>query len=318
MTMNRLNFFLMTAITAATILSSATSCISEGSEPADRSRAELRLSSGVEVQTRAAFTAANTQIPNGQTVSVYVDDAGSGTPQLYGNNELTADGSGNLSGGTPMYFPDNGHGVNIYAFHTGATLAGTFPASALTHTVSSDQSTLAGYVSSDLLYARRTGVARTSSAVALTFYHLLSKLQVAIVAGDGLTDSDIKGLTVGGTKPGATFTPGKSTVPADMTVSAAGTAAGITVQFDVSPNFTAPVYNEAVIVPQTVSAGTVFITVHLDSGDLVYRLPSDVTFEKGKIYEYRITARLTGLTLTSTIEDWTPVGTPETGNAETE
>jgi formylglycine-generating enzyme required for sulfatase activity len=311
MIMNGLKNFSMMAATAI-VLSAAASCISEESEQsADRSRVELRLSTGVEVQTRAAFPATDTQIPNGQTVAVYVDDADDDV-QLYGKNTLTANGSGGFTGGTAMFFPENGHDVDIYAFHTNATLPAdnTFPAAAITHTVSSDQSTLAGYAPSDLLYARATDVARTSSAVPLTFRHLLSKLQVAIVAGDGLTATSITGLTVGGTKLQATFTPDKATAPGAVAVSAAGTAVGITLGYTVSTDFAAPQYNDAIIVPQTVAAGTDFITVHTTGDNLVYKIPSGsgVTFQGGKKYIYKITARLTGLMLESSITDWDAIG----------
>ena len=57
-------------------------------------------------------------------------------------------------------------------------------------------------------------------------------------------------------------------------------------------------------------------------GQLFYTLPSgtgdtDLTLESGKIYKYEITVKLTGLTVTSTIGDWKPIGNgdPVKGNA---
>jgi hypothetical protein len=315
--MSGLKHFSMMTVTAALLLPAA-SCID--GDGTDGCRVELRLSSGVAVQTRADFSAADAQIPGGQRIAVYVDDAGDGSP-LYGNNVLTADGHGGFSGGTPMYFPDNGHGVNIYAIRAGTMPRGAaFPADTLAHTVSSDQRTFDGYASSDLLYARATDVAGTSSAVPLTFHHLLAKLQVAIVVDDGLSPSRITGLTVGGTKIRTTFMLSRSVAPTAVTATAYGAAADIAVSADVSPDFDIPVFNDAVIVPQIVAAGTDFITVHIAGGDnLIYKFHSPVPFDGRKKYEYRITARPTGLTVTCTVSDWTPVNPAATaGYAEME
>jgi hypothetical protein len=213
-----------------------------------------------------------------------------------------------------MNFPANGNSVDIYALHTNATLTATYPATALTHTVNSDQRTLAGYAPSDLLYARRINVARTASPVLMTFYHLLSKIQVAVMPGEGLTAADIAGISIGGTRLQAQFTPAKATNPDAVVITPAGTASPITVGADVSPNLTTNiVYNDAIIVPQTIASGTAFITVRLsDATNLVYRLPAATTFESGKKYGYLITTNTTGdlteLILTTIIEDWIPAG----------
>ena len=314
-----MNSFLVKAAIAAVVLPLAVMSCNSDKEVDDNTIVELRLSSGVEVRTKAAFTDSDTQIPGGEQVSVYVDDV-AGAVQLYGNNILVADGTGVLSGGTRMNYPANGNNVNIYALHTNATLPAAYPTSALTHTVRSDQRTLAGYAPSDLLYARRMDVARSPSPVLLTFYHLLSKLQVAVMPGEGLTAADITGITIGGTRPQAQFTLTKATSPDAVAITPTGAAAPITIGADVSTNLTTGIaYNDAIIVPQTVASGTTFITVHLSDGkSLVYRLPESTTFERGKKYIYLITAistaELTELILTSEIVDWTPGGT-HTGDA---
>jgi len=278
----------------------------------DNTRVELRLTSGLEVRTRAAFPATDLQIPNGERVNVYVDETG-GAVQLYGNNILLADGNGFLSG-TRMVFPTSGNNIDIYALHFNSSLTTTYPTTALTHTVSSDQRTLTGYAPSDLLYAKRTNVARTPSPVLLTFYHLLSKLQVAILPGEGLTAADIAGITIGGTRLQAQFTLAKATNPDAVAITATGTASPITIGADVSPNLTTNiVYNDAIIIPQTMASGTIFITVRLsDNTNLIYRLPENTTFESGKKYGYLITANstadLTDLILQTIIEDWIPTG----------
>ena len=317
--MNSRKFLIMAALAVGVLPVALTSCDrgdkgGNGNEgPANGEGTELRLSTGVETPSRAAFTAADTQIPGGENVAVWVDETG-GAVQLYGNNVLTADGIGDLDGGVRMFFPENGMSTDIYAIHTDAALGVAYPAAALTHTVRADQRALADYAASDLLYARTTNVAKTSSAIGMTFFHLLTKIQVAVKPGNGLTASDILGITIGGTKPDAVFTLDKSTAPAAIGVTAGGSVSDITTGVDVSDDFSAPRYNDAIIVPQSVAGNTPFITVHLAGGDLTYRLPSTIDFASGKKYIYQVTANLSWIILKSSIEDWTPIN-PVAGNA---
>jgi len=307
-----MNRFLTKAAKAAIILPLAIMSCNHDRDVDENTPVELRLSSGVEVRTRASFPDTDTQIPVGEQISVYVDETG-GAVQLYGNNILTADGNGNLTGGTRMNFPANGNSVDIYALHTNATLSTAYPASMLTHTVNADQRTLAGYAPSDLLYAKRTNVARTASPVLMNFYHLLSKIQVAIMPGEGLTAADITGISIGGTRLQAQFTLAKADASDAVVITAGGAVATITAGADVSANLTTNIaYNDAIIVPQTLAASTAFISIRLsDAANLVYRLPAATTFESGKKYGYLITANSTGLILTSIIEDWIPAGNTE-------
>ena len=292
------------------------SCNKSGDQPVSVPGTELRLSSGIEVQGRAAFPGADTQIPNGESLFVYVDETG-GAP-LYEKNVLTANGSGGMSGGVKMFFPESGRNADIYALHTNAVPAGNaYPTAALTHTVRTDQRILADYAASDLLYARTNNVAKTTVAVSMTFFHLLSKIQIAVKPGNGLTPAEITGITIRGTQVQAVFTPDKATAPNAIGVAAAGSTADIKVGIDITDDFTAARYNDAIIVPQTVAANTAFIVVHLTTGDLNYRLPANVTFTSGKRYIYQITANLAGLNLVSSIVDWAPIN-PVTGNATLE
>lgn len=307
---------LIIAVTAAALALTPVSCDDAAIVPDDGSKMELRLSSSVHAVTRADFTETDTQIADGEDVLVYVDETGLGT--LYEKITLTADGNGGLSGNTKMFFPESRKSADIYVLHTNAVWPGAaYPATAITHTVAADQQTLAGYAASDLLYSRSANVARTSAVVGLTFYHLLSKVEVAVMPGNGLTASYITGITIGGTKRDAAFTPDKATAPSAIPITASGLASAIAISSDVSANLSNPTYNAAVVVPQTLVAGTEFITVHLTTGYLVYRLPAETTFESGKKYVYKITANLAELVVTSSIVDWSPAD-PVTGSATLE
>ena len=66
------------------------------------------------------------------------------------------------------------------------------------------------------------------------------------------------------------------------------------------------ILNEAIIVPQTIEAGTAFIKITLAAGgELVYKMKDGgTTFESGKKYRYTITANQTAIEVSSSIHDW--------------
>ena len=84
----------------------------------------------------------------------------------------------------------------------------------------------------------------------------------------------------------ATFTPAKT--DETVTVTASGTTGENPIEIDADLDGTT--VNEAVIVPQTLAAGTEFIRITTTDGDeRVYSLPADKTFESGKKYRFTIT-----------------------------
>lgn len=290
----------------------------------DNWNGEIRLTSGIEVQTRATHNL-DELLKENESVHIWVDDAKDlqttvSEENLYENNVLTVGKGGALSGETTMYFPQSGNKVNIYALHTNATLTGnTFPDSELTHQVAQDQQTTVaesgkGYQGSDLVFAKSKDVERTSSAVSLTFAHLLSKIEVVLVAGDGLKANEIQTVEILNTKLNAKFTPSKT---ADFSVTADGTITAdqnpIKIDNETTPKSdatgtdeTKKVLNEAIIVPQTLASGTEFIRITTTGGGvLTYTLPAEKKFAEKTKYRYTVTANLTGLTVTSTISAWT-------------
>lgn len=309
------------------------SCSSNENDETDNSPVELRVSSGV---TTLLKSAANTQeniIANGEIVSLWVDDAGtspSPTP-LYKANQLTANGSNGFSYGTAMYFPQTGNAVDIYAIHgkfaTPFVSGDAFPAGAVTYSVESNQNILGGttFTNSDLLYACLKNVARNGNptTVPLTFYHMLSKLELAIKIGDGAPALATSNAVMLGSNiiVDGEFTPSTTATMTNQADRAAMLTSGTftaTMQLgqQTCPDFTTAniVYNEAILVPQDMS-GKVLTFALANGGTLKYTIPANTTFESGKKYQYQIILKLTGLQITSTIANWEPVNAVE-GNAE--
>ncbi|MDC1804919.1 fimbrillin family protein [Bacteroides uniformis] len=312
----------MTMAAATMILAG---CSNDENESTDNWNGEIRLTSGVTPQTRANTQA--TQILSGETVYAWAD-----TPSTtdYIKAWTLKAGSSNSLTGSSQYYPTDGSSLDFYALHgnfkstTFTENTTAFPTSEIIHSVEADQSNtnMEAYAKSDLLYAAKKSVAHSKTAVALTFYHMLSKVEVALKAGDGNPDLTGATVTIEGTKLKADFTPSKSAaLPADCAdmvspTTASNDAAPITIGNATCTDFNSPTYNEAIIVPQTLAIGTPFIKVTLsDNASLVYTLEAQTEFKSGKKYIYQITAKKTGLEVTSTIADWEAVGSPTAGDA---
>ena len=271
-------------------------CSNDENEITDNWNGEIRLSSGVTVQqTRTNSTnVPDTQIAEDEVVKVVVAKQSSDSHDYDGYTlDFTADGNGGLSSSTLMYYPASGMGVNIYAYHP-ADAAASF-------SVQENQSVDEDYCKSDLLYSKAQDYARRKEAHSLTFVHKLCKVTYTLKSGTGspdLTDATVKWMNVAKT---IGFT------------AATGVVATPTITATITPHAT---YG-AVIVPQTVSSGTKLLQVTLANGGVLYYTPdTEQLFEGGKKYNYDITVNLSGLTVESTITDWTPVG--KTGDAEME
>ena len=321
--------FMMMMAAAAMVL---TSCSND--DETDNWNGEIRLSSGIEVQTRTTHNL-DGYLKNGETVHVWVDDAKDlqtsvTNENLYQNNSLAVGNNGTLSGGTTMYFPQTGNKVNIYALHTNAALTdNNFPGE-LTHTVATDQKSSntpagGGYQGSDLVFTKVTSVGRTSETVNLPFTHLLSKIEVVLV--QGLGSPTIQKVEIVNTQLEAKFTPSKTN---KFNVAATGDIAanpieidnGITTAENAAKKDTedGKILNEAIIVPQTLAKDTEFIRITTTAGGvLTYKLPEEKAFAPKTKYRYTITANLSGLTVSSSISTWTegtgdPNGSATMGN----
>lgn len=318
----------MTMAAATMILAG---CSNEENEPVDNWNGEIRLSSGVTTQTRANTQA--TQILADETVYAWAGKT-SATPDYIKAWTLTA-GSSNDFSGTSQYYPTDGNSLDFYALHgnfkeaTFTENTTAFPASAIVHSVEADQSNtdMKNYAKSDLLYAIKKGVARSSSAVQLPFYHILSKVEVALKSGDGNPELTGATVTIVGTKLKADFTPDKSATMTEQSARAGmiaitsgdNNATPITIRTVTTTNFDSNAdYGEAVVLPkQTIAKNTAFIQVTLaNSAVFSYKIPDagGLTLESGKKYTYKITVNQSGLTVTSKIEDW--ISEVKTGNAE--
>lgn len=306
-------------------------CSNDENEEMDNWNGEIRLSSGVAVQTRANTQAE--QIQKNETVYAWVDKASTPAASYIKAWTLTAQGNGTLLGSSQFY-PTDDSDLNFYAMHGNFASDITeneteFPQYGVAHSVAADQSgtDMKNYAKSDLLYAVKKGVTRSSSAVNLEFYHMLSKVEVALKSGDGKPDLEGAIVTIEGTKLKAAFTPDKDV---DMTVPSAragmiaipgddNEAASVKIRTVVTDDLdTNTEYAEAVLIPgQSIAKDATFIKVALQDGATFSYKISDtdgLTLESGKKYTYKITVNQSGLSVSSEIKNWDTVPDKE-GNA---
>lgn len=279
----------------------------------DNWNGEIRLSSSLSVQdaaTRAATGIQGDAFDAGESIDVNIQEAtvegqDASTVTAYSPlSYMTGEGGiMEVASGTQPYYPTSGNGVDIYAVYpagTGETFA-----------IAADQSADEAYKASDLMYASRSGVARTKEAVKLTFSHLLSKVTVKLVAGAGSPDLSGAKVLLTGVMPEASFS-------ADYEGYTLGAASGTPAEVTVAVTTAESLEGSAVIIPQTLAQK--FIKVSLkNGGELSGSLDGATTgptLVAGNEYVYTITVNLTGLNISSEITPWNSGGNAANGTAE--
>lgn len=235
----------------------------------------------------------------------------------------TADGSGNLSGGS-VKWPDGNTGTGTVSITAWAPWAPATPAAPTTWSVATDQTALADYLASDLLYGTSASFTHADIAnpILVTFEHKLAKINVKIAGGtdtggNALAATDLANAKIvfaEGTKadPTATYLVTNATITGS-TVTKGTTTGAITV----TTAYNATENASAVIIPQTVEATStakkVLFSVTL-AGNLTktyqYEIAANKEFKAGYEYTYNITIRgdQNLIILTEQITKWTDGG----------
>lgn len=306
-------------IFAAALLSFA-ACNNEDYTPMDdpNTPMEIRLSSGIDVQTRADGVP-DTQIAAGQQVGVFINDAGDSNDEVGVNLKYNADGSGGLTLATDPaqatpYYPANGNAVKMTAYHPykdGATITDN----GYEFAVSTDQSSNANYYASDLLYSESEDYARQKTAHNIAFKHKLSKVECTLTSGSGSPDLTDATVSIVKAKTNITFNPANGT----LSDAQSATTADIKLNSAIASGSYI-----GIIPPQTYAKGGQFLKVELSAaaggGTFYYTIPNksddeDLKLGENKVYKYTITVNRTGLSVTSTIDEWGDGGI-HSGDAE--
>ena len=234
---------------------------------------------------------------DGDAVGIYVVNFNNGTSgtlevedNLADNVKFTYDEANNQwFPEEDVYFLDRKTHVDIYGYYPYAN-----PQSISTYPfeVQKDQSTVAsngslgGYEASDFLWGKTADIAPTASRINLKFNHRMAGVQITLVEGTGWGDGEWsqveKSALVTNTKRKATIDLATGEVTATGEVQTTGIVPYIN-----NDDF------RAVVVPQTVSAGTAMFSLTVDGLPYVYRYrvddaTTDFEYLSGKLHKFTI------------------------------
>ncbi len=271
-----------------------------GAESPD-ARVALQLTGGISAQTRASDGAWDA----GDRIGIYMLYAGTAdiAEEVENIPYTTADGTSAFTPvSTVIYFPVNGSNVDFRAWYPYSSSAGSF----LWMADLTDQSS---QESIDLMTAKApsdtesTVYNKEQPKVALSFQHLLTKLEVNIAAGEGISQDDLAGLTVQITEQVSMVTYEPSTdligyMQQLVTIPLLITEDGTFAEAILCPDDLADYYS-------TDRGRQLTFTLNNEAQEtFYYNIDADKSFKTGEKNIYNITINRVSLDVTATVEDW--------------
>ena len=288
MKQNKLFLGLATLFAAAFTFSA---CSSDDAESQSSEPRTIRLTSSLERGSTRATTdpQAGTSLSTSSNLAIWAINttADPDAALANGNNEqYSVGGSGNLTpkaAANTMTWPD-GATLDFYAY--APYNSGYSYNSANNFSVATDQTSTENYLASDLVLAQATSKTYDKNTpVALGFKHLLSKLNVTInKENESNFDLANASVTITNTKIATTFKPSATDGNEDKILGTAKDVASITAVSALGEATTAC----AVLVPQTISAGTELIKIVSGNKTLIAKLGTNTTLESGKSYSFTV------------------------------
>ena len=283
------------ACTAAILTTAA--CSTDISPVDDPGEVKIMLTANVGSTTRTTTTNLNvSHIALGtDNVGVFIQKEGATSADgLLYNIPYSSDGSGGLTASnSSIYFPMDGSRVNIYA--CAPRISTSSPDENVIFNIATNQSSDADYIASDLMIGlpAKNPVAKTTSAIPLTFGHKMAKI---IVDFTGLSE-DLTGLTLTTCDlfTSANVNIKNNTITTDETATKPITIASIDAKKTAA----------CVIPPQTVAAGTKLLCLDYHGIKTYYTTPADITFESGKVYTFNMSKLTTTINLANLTGDAT-------------
>ena len=285
-----INCLIYIAITVCVVLCAGCADGLFGADGTQHSTRRIKLSGEID---QVAVTRVNDGgFCDGDGMGIYIVDYKAGTPG-------TLQQSGNRADNVCYTYDEANRKWNsdydVYwkDFHTHIDVYGYYPyvksvsIDNYTFNVQRDQSTatadgkMGGYEASDFLWGKLSDVAPTSAALRLLLRHRMSSACVKLLKGEGFTESEWESMdkTVF-----ATNLARKASINmTDGTVKVAG---------DVEPSATIPsqVNDEwrAIVVPQTVPAGTTLFSITIDGAPYKFAKNEALTYVSGKMMKFNI------------------------------
>lgn len=281
------------------------SCNKPGPEPEPEPQPELIP---IKLSTDISTKATDSQYENGDMIGVYVVNNVDGEAGALANSGNHLDNTKFTFNGTEwkadkeVYWEDQTTPADFYCYYP--YTASVSDVTALTFSVKENQSSIADYKASDLLYGKTTGAQPSEEPVKITTKHALSNIIVYVTPGKGYTEETLAAeditVTVTGVKTTAKLNLATGAVSADGNLK------------DIVP-YKENSYWRALVVPQDI-IGTEIIKVTVGSD--VYTLNQTVTFEPNKQHKCTLKINRIGEGVNISIGGWESADTDFGGTLE--
>lgn len=167
--------------------------------------------------------------------------------------------------------------VSVYAY--APYQEGWQYAQANSFTLPTNQSDDSGYLAADLLYATATDQDPAIANIELNFKHMFARLKVIFQTDENSVDITNASITITNTKIQTTFNPSSGQI---------AEATGSVEDINVCSQLGESEVVTAIILPQTISAGTSLVSISVGDKILIADLDQNVDFESGKSYNFTV------------------------------
>ena len=285
----------MTKYLALALLAGAmVSCSTEDTAPSTQNdKVAVQFTGSISVNTSAAGTA----WAEGDRIGIFM----TGTKQPLSADAIQEGvdnfcyqsngsiGFSPISGGKTIIFPIDGD-VDFYSYYPHTTVSD--------YKVALNVRDQTKQEAIDFMYAKTEGCNKANPQVDLKFFHKLSNLVLEVQPGSGLTQEDLKKMTVTvkGQNTKATFN------LADGTISGEGNPADITMKTS-----TAGQLYEAILLPTEEASRVIEFDLHNGyDAPFVWTMP--VKLEGGNRYHYTVKFSSSDIDVSGGIKPWTEAG----------
>ena len=185
----------------------------------------------------------------------------------------------------PVYYKDVNTNVDLYVFYPHAE---PDDVNAWNFEVQKDQSSaetqsaLGGYEASDFLWGKAENVTPTEAKVKVKLAHKMAGAEVILQEGDGFGEGEYESLEKYVLATGTTRKAAINMSTGSVTPIGGAQSTGIVMCPQVDGGF------RAIVVPQTVAAGTQLFSITLGGVAYTFKKDSDFTYESGKVSTFTI------------------------------
>ena len=185
----------------------------------------------------------------------------------------------------PVYYKDANTNVDLYVFYPHAE---PDDVNAWNFEVQKDQSSaetqsaLGGYEASDFLWGKAENVTPTEAKVKVKLAHKMAGAEVILQEGDGFGEGEYESLEKYVLATGTTRKAAINMSTGSVTPIGGAQSTGIVMCPQVDGSF------RAIVVPQTVGAGTQLFSITLGGVAYTFKKDSDFTYESGKVSTFTI------------------------------